>query len=230
MADEIKILFEDNHILVIEKPVNVLSQKDCTGDEDLCDMLKKYLKEKYDKPGNVYIGNVHRLDRPVGGVMVFAKTSKAASRLSQAIKAGEFRKEYLAVTEGEIKEKKGTLVHYLIKNGHRNKVTASEKETPGSKKAVLDYDVLENKAGMALVLIRLHTGRPHQIRVQMQSIGHPLVGDRKYGKRGDPEDTPALWSFRLGLSHPTTKEDLTFSCLPPEVFPWSGFSMEQLVG
>ena len=223
--EDIRIIYEDNHLLVVDKPVNMPSQQDRSGDKDILTHLKKYIKVKYHKPGNVYLGLVHRLDRPVGGAMVFAKTSKAASRLSQQIRAREFGKRYMAVIHGipQIKSKQG-LVHYLIKDRRKNMVTVVDSSIKGSQKAVLDYEVVGQASNMALVEIDLHTGRPHQIRVQFAAIGHPLYGDQRYGSHfNKPGQQIALWSTKINLVHPTLREDMTFVSLPPLLYPWDIF-------
>jgi len=230
----IKIIFEDNHLLVVEKPPNILSQGDETGDEDLLTILKKDLKERYNKPGNVYLGLVHRLDRPVGGVMVFAKTSKAASRLSEQIRTGYFHKTYYAVLNGIPSRSPGLLVHYLEKDEKRNIVRVVPENSGNGKRASLSYEVLETRADMniSLVKIDLHTGRPHQIRVQFAATGTPLVGDRKYGavspgeqKQGGKSGSAqlALWSARIECIHPTTREQVAFDSSPPDEYPWNSF-------
>ena len=220
----INIVYEDNHLLVVEKPPNVLSQGDITGDDDMLSILKKDIKQRCGKPGNVYLGLVHRLDRPVGGVMVFAKTSKAASRLSEQIRKGEFKKAYMAVAEGSIPGKNGRLEHYLEKDSRTNTVRVVNGSVAGSKKAVLDYTVLKVRDGLVLLKINLHTGRPHQIRVQLAASGAPLYGDRKYGTISDEKDTQiALWSCSIRLMHPTLKETVGFESKPPDIYPWSLF-------
>lgn len=221
---DIEILYEDNHLLVAEKPANILSQGDDTCDKDILTLLKEDLKRRYNKPGNVYLGLVHRLDRPVGGVMVFAKTSKAASRLSEQVRCREFGKTYAAVIHGMPAKQEGCLEHYLLKNRNANitkTVSASDKD---GRKAVLDYQVLDNKNDLSLVKINLRTGRSHQIRVQFSSIGHPLFGDQKYGAgKSKPGEQIALWSIQVELIHPTKKELMVFQCLPPAVYPWNLF-------
>mgnify|MGYP003760964151 FL=1 len=223
----IPIIYEDNHLLVVEKPVNVLSQADRTGDPDMLTLLKQDLKERYNKPGNVYLGLVHRLDRPVGGVMVFAKTSKAAGRLSKQFVDGSFEKIYLAVVHGRPKKSAGQLVHYLKKDRELNKVAASAGEVSGSRKAVLNYQVLESQKGCSLVRIELITGRPHQIRAQFAAEGTPLIGDQKYGIPTKDHVQIALWSCQVGFSHPTLKEWMTFKLLPPtRLYPWNQFNWD----
>ncbi len=224
--EDIRIIYEDNHLLVVDKPVNMPSQQDRSGDKDILTHLKEYIKVKYNKPGNVYLGLVHRLDRPVGGVMVFAKTSKAASRLSQQIRDRKFGKKYMAVIHGvpRTKLKKG-LVHYLIKDRRKNMVDVVDGSIKGAQKAVLDYEVVGQASNMALVEIDLHTGRPHQIRVQFATIGHPLYGDQRYGSHlNRPGQQIALWSTEISLVHPTLREDMTFTSLPPLLYPWDMFS------
>ena len=173
----INIIYEDNHLIVVEKPINIPTQEDNTKDKDLLTILKEYIKEKYNKPGNVYLGLVHRLDRPVGGIMVFARTSKAASRLSEQVRNKTFKKTYNAVVIGNI-ENTGKLKDYLLKDEKRNIVKVDEK----GKEAILNFKKLNFKDNMSLVEINLETGRSHQIRVQMSHHGYPLFGDQKYNK------------------------------------------------
>lgn len=220
--NSIPVLYEDNHLLVVVKPPNLLSQGDKTGDPDLLTLLKDYVREKYHKPGNVYLGLVHRLDRPVGGVMVFARTSKAASRLAEQIRRRELRRGYLAVVHGYLDSLKGTLEGFLLKDRRRNLVQMVEPGTRGAQKAKLQYKVMGMAEGCTLVRIRLETGRSHQIRVQMAALGHPLVGDQRYGPPS-PGQQIALWAEYLNLIHPTTQERLEFRQPPPLVKPWSVF-------
>ena len=228
---KINVLYEDNHLLVVEKPVNMLSQGDVTGDADLLTVLKDYVKTKYQKPGNVYLGLVHRLDRPVGGVMVFARTSKAASRLSNQIREGTFKKIYLAVVRGKPK-KNGRFEHYLYKNSRTNTVYCYRQPKGDVKKAILEYEVIqsldinETADVLSLVRINLITGRPHQIRVQFAFEGFPLYGDQKYGQNvNKPGQQLALWSLAIKLVHPTRKEEMVFDCLPPIHYPWDQFDI-----
>ena len=220
----IKIIFEDNHLLVVEKPVNILSQGDDTNDKDMVNLLKQYVKEKYNKPGNVYIGLVHRLDRPVGGIMVFAKTSKAASRLSDQVRTKTFKKTYRAVIHGDMNKKEDTLKDYLYKNKKTNMVSVVNKDHKEAKNAELSYKTLDRKDGFSLVEIDLKTGRPHQIRVQFASRKHPLFGDQRYGQNVNKVGQQiALWSYELEIIHPTTKEKMEFTCEPPKEYPWNLF-------
>ena len=213
----IKVIYEDNHLLVIEKPVNMPVQQDQSNDVDVLTSCKQYLKEKYNKPGNVYLGLVHRLDRPVGGVMVFAKTSKAASRLSDTIRKNQMHKQYLAIIDGQTKQS-DHLEDYLLKDKKTNMVTVS-KDGQLSK---LDYELITSKDKHSLVLVNLITGRPHQIRVQFYSRGLPLVNDQRYHPNPDKGQI-ALWSYKLTFTHPTTKEEMTFTSLPLHVSPWDEF-------
>ncbi|WP_128895337.1 RluA family pseudouridine synthase [Longirhabdus pacifica] len=215
------ILFEDNHVLVVEKPVNMLSQADDSKDLDLLTALKQFIKKRNEKPGNVYLGLVHRLDRPVGGAMVFAKTSKAASRLSDQVRTRNMNKTYLAVVHGQPKQAEATLQHYLVKNEKENKVYVGNKHTPKAKEASLTYTMLHSNDAFSLLRIALHTGRPHQIRVQCATIGCPLFGDQKYGAELNHRGQQiALWSHQLAFIHPTKKERVAFTSSPPATFPW----------
>lgn len=218
------ILFEDNHLLVIEKPVGILSQADYTKDPNLVDLLKEYLKHKYQKPGNVYLGLVQRLDRPVGGVMVFAKTSKAATRLQERMKSGEIHKKYIAVTTAQPMEDEGSLVHYLTKDEDKNKTKVYDEPRKDAKKCSLDYKVLANLNGNCLLNIDLLSGRSHQIRAQLAHISCPICGDMKYGKKkGKDEHDIALYSYKLSLVHPVTNEEMTWVCYPKNEGYWRGF-------
>lgn len=214
----INILYEDNHLLVVEKPINLLVQQDKTNDIDLLTKLKAYLKEKYQKPGNVYLGLVHRLDRVVGGVMVFAKTSKAAERLSKQIQNKTFKKTYFAVLDGNLTTS-GRLENYLLKNEQTNTSYVNEK----GKLSILNYQVIKNKDNKTLVKIHLETGRHHQIRVQFSHIGYPLYGDARYNKNYQPKEQIALFAKELSFYHPTTKELLTFSLDLPNRYPFTIF-------
>lgn len=220
----IEILYEDNHILAAVKPPGVLSQGDRTGDPDMLGILKEDIRQRHNKPGNVYLGLVHRLDRPVGGVMVFAKTSKAASRLSDQMRQGKFEKTYLAILKGVPPEIEGIFEHFFIKDRGKNKAITVAGGDEGGKRALLKYSVLESKKGMSLVQIDLLTGRPHQIRAQFAEEGYPLVGDVKYGgwARGEKMDI-ALWSYSVSFLHPVRREPAAFECPPPGGFPWDLF-------
>lgn len=201
----LEVLYEDNHVIVCYKPAGVLSQADNTGDIDMLTLVKDYLKKRYNKEGNVFVGLVHRLDRMTSGVMVFGKTSKGAMRLSNDIASGNFFKEYLAVCEGNIENyEETTLVDYLEKDEKNNKSFISK----NGKEAILTYRVITNKNNKSLVRVKLKTGRHHQIRVQMSNIGHPLYGDIKYGS--PHKDNLALQAYKLSFYQPVTRELLTF--------------------
>lgn len=222
--EDLKILYEDNHIIVVVKKPGVPTQEDKTGDKDMLTIVKEYIKVKYNKPGNVYLGLVHRLDRMVGGVMVFAKTSKAASRISEYIRQKNVKKRYLAVVNGTlpVSNEKVELRNYLVKNERLNMSKVVDKNTKGSKEAILEYKVLKNfnynGKDYSLVDIDLHTGRHHQIRVQFANIGHPLYGDVKYGQKVNKVgQNLALFSYYLSFFHPTKDEYLEFEFKPNEL-------------
>ena len=222
--EDLKILYEDNHIIVVVKKPGIPTQEDKTGDKDMLTIVKEYIKVKYNKPGNVYLGLVHRLDRMVGGVMVFAKTSKAASRISEYIRQKNVKKRYLAVINGTlpVTDKKVELRNYLVKNERLNMSRVVDSTTKGSKEAILEYKVLKNFTyngkDYSLVDIDLHTGRHHQIRLQFAHIGHPLYGDIKYGQKVNKVgQNLALFSYYLSFFHPTKDEYLEFEFKPNEL-------------
>ena len=214
----INIIYEDNHLLVVEKPINVPVQEDESKDLDFLTMLKEFIKKRDNKPGNVYLGLVHRLDRPVGGIMVFAKTSKCASRLSEQVRNRTLKKTYYAVVEGKV-EKEETLKDYLFKDTKNNIVRVDK----NGKEAILNYNLIEYKDGYSLVKINLKTGRSHQIRVQFSSRGHALYGDQKYNKNAKVGEQIALFAKELELVHPTTKELMKFSMDLKDKYPWNMF-------
>ena len=226
----LNVVYEDNHIIVVEKPVNIPSQGDKTNDVDMLTIIKHYLKEKYNKPGEVYLGLVHRLDRPTGGVMVFAKSSKAAARLSEQIVSGDFEKRYFAVLVGTPKEEKATLTHYMKKNAVNNMVYVCAPSVQGAKFAELEYSVMETQNDLSLVDVRLHTGRSHQIRVQMNAIGTPVYGDMRYGGEKAKKGYLALWAYYLSFTHPVSKERMVFRVQPPkDNTPWNQFNTEKSI-
>jgi 23S rRNA pseudouridine1911/1915/1917 synthase len=230
MNEELIILHEDNHIIVVLKEQNIPSCEDESKDKDLLTMIKEYIKVKYNKPGNVYVGLVHRLDRPTGGVMVFAKTSKAAARLSEQMKTGDFEKKYFAVLVGLLREKKNTLVHYMKKNPVNNMVYVCAQTTDGAKMASLEYRMVEEYKNYTLAEIKLHTGRSHQIRVQMNAIGNPVFGDMRYGGEKAQKGYLALWAYELSFTHPVTKERMVFKIEPPkDLTPWKAFNIDRAV-
>lgn len=201
-----KIIFEDNHLLVVDKPINVPMQEDSSKDEDLLNLCKKYIKEKYNKPGNIYLGLVHRIDRPVSGVCVFAKTSKAAGRLTKQIQNNIFKKEYYAIVDDNNLENNGHFEDFLLKNEKTNTVSVNK----NGKFAALDYTVLNRKNNLALVKINLITGRSHQIRVQFSSRNHSLWGDQRYNKNAIVGQQIALHAHSISFLHPITNEEICF--------------------
>ena len=217
--NNLNVLYEDNHIIVVEKPYNVLSQSDITGDKDMLSMVKEYIKDKYNKPGNVYLGLVHRLDRPVGGIMVFARTSKAASRLMKQFQEHSITKKYLAICNGKVDEE-GEFVDYLEKLSNGNSIVSSN-----GKKAMLLYKCLQYNESddLSLVEIDLKTGRHHQIRVQFSSRGHALCGDQRYGKQDNTQI--CLYAYKLEFVHPVNKEKLCFELIPKSVGNWTKFTL-----
>ncbi len=218
---KLKVIYEDNHIIVVEKIPNVPTQEDSTGDVSMMTLIKEYIKEKYNKPGNVYLGLVHRLDRPVGGVMVFAKTSKAASRLGNQVREKTFKKEYLTIVDGKLEKEKGTLENYLYKDKKTNTSYVVSKDKKDAKLAKLDYEVIkyDKKNDLSLLKINLHTGRHHQIRVQLSNIGHSIYGDQRYGSKGKNKQI-ALWAYKISFKHPTKDEKMEFVCEPKKIGIW----------
>lgn len=221
-VNKLRVLYEDNHVIVVVKEKNVLSQADNTHDIDMLTIIKKYLKEKYNKPGNVYLGLVHRLDRPVSGIMVFAKTSKAASRLSDQVRKKEIKKTYMAVVKGIIKKDGDTFVDYLLKLDNGNTIVTTKDK---GKESVLTYKVLKRNCekNETLVSIDLKTGRHHQIRVQFASRGYPLCGDQRYGKSDKTQI--ALCAYKLEFIHPTTKQLMKFEIEKPLDTYWTDFTL-----
>lgn len=221
-VNKLRVLYEDNHVIVVVKEKNVLSQADNTHDIDMLTIIKKYLKEKYNKPGNVYLGLVHRLDRPVSGIMVFAKTSKAASRLSDQVRKKEIKKTYMAVVKGIIKKDEDTFVDYLLKLDNGNTIVTTKDK---GKESVLTYKVLKRnyEKNETLVSIDLKTGRHHQIRVQFASRGYPLCGDQRYGKSDKTQI--ALCACKLEFIHPTTKQLMKFEIEKPLDTYWTDFTL-----
>ena len=217
----INIIYEDNHLLIVEKPINIPVQADDSKDLDFLTMLKDYIKKRDNKPSNVYLGLVHRLDRPVGGIMVFAKTSKCASRLSEQVRTRSLKKTYYAVVLGKL-EKDGIFKDYLLKDTKTNIVKVDK----SGKEAILDYELIDYKDNLSLVKINLKTGRSHQIRVQFSSRGHALYGDNKYNKNARVGEQIALFAKSLELIHPTTKEVMKFSLDLKNKYPWNIFNIK----
>ena len=223
-VEDLVVLYEDNHIIVVLKPQNIPSCEDESKDTDLLTVVKEHVKIRENKPGNVYVGLVHRLDRPTGGVMVYAKSSKAAARLSEQMKTGDFEKKYYAVLVGTPREKKATLTNYLKKNPINNMVYVCPQTVEGAKFAELEYNVVGENNGLSLAEIKLHTGRSHQIRVQTANIGTPVYGDMRYGGEKAKKGKLALWATSLSFTHPVSKERLCFKIQPPsDEIPWKYF-------
>ena len=224
---DLTVIYEDNHIIVVLKPQNIACCPDESGDDNLLDCIKRYIKEKYNKPGNAFVGLVHRLDRPTGGVMVYAKTSKAAARLTEQMKTGGFEKKYLTVLCGVPNKPSATLENYLRKNTVNNMVYVCTQSEEGAKFASLDYNVLEEKDGLSLAEVTLHTGRTHQIRVQMSAINCPVYGDMRYGGDRAVKGKLALWAYLLRFTHPTTGEKMCFKVEPPvDEGVWKRFKID----
>ena len=214
----IDVIYEDNHILVVIKPQNIPSQEDSSEDKDMLTLVKEYIKEKYNKPGNVYAGLVHRLDRPTGGVMVFAKTSKAAARLSESIKTNEITKTYLTIVNGTPKVSQQKLTDYLKKNEKTNTVSVVGPAVTGAKYAELSYETLASEQNTSLVKVNLITGRSHQIRAQFSNMGNSIYNDFKYGAK--TKGNLMLWAYKLVLVHPITKQKMNFTVLPEIKGAW----------
>ncbi len=211
---EPNIVYEDNHIIVVIKPHNISTQLDSSMDADMLNIIKNYIKERDNKPGNVFLGLVHRLDRPTGGIMVFAKTSKAATRLSKQIRDKEFKKSYICVVCGRPKKLNDRLVTYLKKDSANNIVTIVPKHETGAKEAILDYELIETRHNLSLIKVNLQTGRSHQIRVQMsKQLNCPIYGDFKYGDISHLGNL-ALWAYQISFVHPVSKKNLKFVAEP----------------
>lgn len=218
-----KVLYEDNHIIVVNKDSGEIVQGDKTGDTPLSETVKEYIKVKYNKPGNVFLGVVHRLDRPVSGVVVFARTSKALSRLNEMFRKGDVHKTYLALTAGRPPKTMDTLTGWLVRNEKQNKSYCYDHEVPGSKKAVLCYKEAGHTDNYTLLEVELKTGRHHQIRCQLASIGCPIKGDLKYGaRRSNPDGSISLVSANITFVHPVSKQPMSFDSILPDEPLWSG--------
>ncbi|WP_106484674.1 RluA family pseudouridine synthase [Bacteroides sp. Marseille-P3684] len=219
-----KVIYEDNHIIVVSKTASEIVQGDKTGDTPLSELVKHYLKEKYNKPGNVFIGVTHRLDRPVSGLVVFAKTSKALARLNEMFKNGDVHKTYWAIVKNCPQETEATLEHYLVRNEKQNKSYAYDREKPGAKKAILHYKLIGHSDNYFLLEVDLKTGRHHQIRCQLAKIGCPIKGDLKYGfPRSNPDGSICLHARRVSFIHPVSKELIELEAPLPEGNLWKGF-------
>ncbi len=220
------VVYEDNHIIVVNKTASEIVQGDKTGDTPLSETVKQYLKEKYNKPGNVFVGVTHRLDRPVSGLVVFAKTSKALARLNEMFRLGEVKKTYWAIVKERPKELEGELVHYLVRNEKQNKSYAYDKEKKDSKKAVLHYKLIGCSQNYHLLEVDLKTGRHHQIRCQLAKMGCPIKGDLKYGSpRSNPNGSICLHARSVSFIHPVSKEEISLTAPVPGGNLWNGFEM-----
>ncbi len=225
-VSDLKIIYEDNHIIAVNKPSGMLVQGDKTGDETLGDVVKKYLKEKYQKPGDVYLGVTHRIDRPVSGVLLFARTSKALTRLNELFKSRDMKKTYWAIVQNRPAKEEDTLTHWLKKNEAKNMSKAFAKETDGALKCILDYKLISSIDNYHLLEINPHTGRHHQIRVQLAAIGSPIKGDLKYGsKRSNKDGSISLHARKINFEHPVKKEPIEIIAEVPEDVVWRAFKV-----
>lgn len=213
---QLQVIYEDNHLIAINKPAGMLVQGDETGDTPLSDLVKDYIKEKYNKPGKVYLGVLHRIDRPVSGIVLFARNSKTAERMSKKFAERDIQKTYLAIVEGHPEKSEATLIHYLVKNPNTNKVKYFRRPHEGALLAELDYKVVKEKGRFSLLEVHPHTGRPHQIRVQLSAIDCPIAGDVKYGASDGMDNRRIqLHSYRLAFEHPSTKEPVSIEAAAP---------------
>ena len=221
------VLYEDNHIIIVNKASSEIVQGDKTGDKPMSEMVKDYLREKYNKPGNVFCGVVHRLDRPTSGIVVFAKTSKALSRLNKLFKDDEVGKVYWAIVQKRPSKNKDTLTHFLIKNAKLNKSMAYDSEKPNTKKAIMHYSVIDKSDNYFLLQVNLETGRHHQIRVQLAKIGCPVKGDLKYGaKRSNRDGSISLHARGISFVHPVSQKKIVVVAPVPEDNLWKAFEMQ----
>lgn len=226
MSQDLKVLYEDNHLIAVNKTSGELVQADQTGDKTLADRVKEYIGKKYQKPGAVFLGVIHRIDRPVSGLVLFARTSKSLTRMNEQFRAREIQKTYLAVVENQPAENQGTLVHWLKKNGDQNRVTTFKKETPDAQRCELSYIVLKRRDLLSLLKVIPVTGRSHQIRAQLSAIGCPIRGDLKYDASDGFEKSIALHARQLSFIHPVTKVSVTIEAPVPENLIWQPFSAD----
>ena len=221
-----QVIYEDNHIIIVSKATGEIVQGDKTGDIPLSDTVKQYIKEKYQKPGNVFLGVVHRLDRPVSGLVVFAKTSKALARLNEMFRVGDVHKTYWAIVKNRPAVEEDTLTHWIVRNEKQNKSYAYDKEVKNSKKAVLHYRLISSSTNYHLIEVTLLTGRHHQIRCQLAKIGCPIKGDLKYGApRSNPDGSISLLSRHVEFVHPVSKEPISCDAPLPETDIWGSFPL-----
>lgn len=220
--DNLQVLFEDNHLIIVNKRAGDITQGDKTGDTPLSDVVKAYIKEKYNKPGNVYLGVVHRLDRPTSGIIIFARTSKALERLNKMLRDKTIKKTYWAVVKNQPKKEKDTLINFLKKNPKNNKSSVHSKEISGSKKAILHYQIIKKLDNYTLLEIDLETGRHHQIRAQLANIGSPIKGDLKYGfNRSNKDGSIHLHARKISFTHPVSKEKISLIAPTPNDVIWN---------
>lgn len=221
-----QVVYEDNHIIVVNKAASEIVQGDKTGDKPLSEIVKQYIKEKYEKPGNVFLGVTHRLDRPVSGLVIFAKTSKALSRLNEMFKKGEIKKTYWAIVKNAPPKQEDELLHYLVRNEKQNKSYAYDKEVKGSKKAILSYKCIAKSDNYYLLEINLQTGRHHQIRCQLAKINCPIKGDLKYGfSRSNTDGSISLHARKVSFLHPVSKEKIELEAPVPENKLWQSIKI-----
>ena len=221
-----EILFEDNHLIIISKTCNEIVQGDKTGDEPLSEILKRWLKEKYNKPGNVFLGVTHRLDRPTSGIVIFAKTSKALTRMNEMFRNGDVKKTYWAIVKNKPAETEAELTHFLVRNEKQNKSYAYDQEKPNSKKAILHYRIISHSDRYYLLEVELKTGRHHQIRCQLAKIGCPIKGDLKYGfDRSNHDGGISLHARKVSFIHPVSKEQIEIVAPVPDDNLWKAFNM-----
>ena len=219
-----KVVYEDNHIIIVNKESGEIVQGDQSGDQPLSEMVKAYIKRKYNKPGNVFLGVVHRLDRPVSGLVVFARTSKALTRLNDMFRNGDIHKTYWAITRNRPPQEEETITHWITRNTQQNKSYAHNREKPNSKKATLHYQLIGRTDNYHLIEVQLMTGRHHQIRCQLAQIGCPIKGDLKYGaQRSNPDGSISLHARRIEFTHPVTKETIIVEAPLPTLPPWNAF-------
>lgn len=227
---QLPVLYEDNHLIAVNKPAGMLAQGDRTGDEPMAVFVKAYIKKKYKKPGDVFLGTIHRLDRPVSGVTIFARTSKALTRMNELFRNKKIDKEYVAIIDKIPPKNKGRLVHHLVKDHKKNKVAVYDQPTKTSKESRTNYKLLSVINGLAVVKVFPITGRPHQIRSQLSTIGCPIVGDLKYGsEKRFGDQSIGLHCCSLSFIHPVKKEPITITAVPPKGNFWELFNFEELL-
>ncbi|MEZ4909258.1 MAG: RluA family pseudouridine synthase [Saprospiraceae bacterium] len=225
--ENLSIIYEDNHLIGVSKPAGLLVHGDITGDMTLEQKVKAYIKVRYNKPGDVFLGVIHRIDRPVSGVVIFARTSKALTRMNALIANKKIKKTYLAIVNHRPEELEGTLTHYILKDETKNIVKAFSSAKKGGKEATLDYKLIGELEGKCLLEVIPHSGRPHQIRAQLNKLGCHIIGDVKYGaESGLPDQSIGLHCYSMQFDHPVTGTEVCIKSSPPKRFPWSIFGIE----